>query len=236
MNSPRTHLFRTLLYLAFFASGAASLVAEVTWNRMLIVVVGNSLSAAAMIVAVFMGGLGLGSWLGGRVFSRGRPSLVPYAALELGIGLYVLLSPVLFDRLEDLFTALASGSEARAGLTAIRLGVSLLALLLPATLMGATFPAVVSGSAADSPERRTARTGYLYSVNTLGAAIGCFAAGYHLLFELGVRTTLQIAFGLYVAASVSALAAHASRGRKPRSETAPARSRPRYEPTFRDRT
>ena len=43
----RGFLFKLLVFVAFFASGAASLVAEVTWNRMLIVAVGNSLSAAA---------------------------------------------------------------------------------------------------------------------------------------------------------------------------------------------
>jgi spermidine synthase len=214
MTSFRSLGFRIALYFAFFASGAASLVAEVTWNRMLIVVVGNSLSAAAMIIVVFMGGLGLGSWLGGRAFSGRRRSLIPYVALELAVGLYVLLSPALFDGLAALFTSLSSGSDARSGLTLVRLIVSLLALLLPATLMGATFPAIISGAAPDSPTRRSARTGYLYSTNTLGAAVGCFAAGYHLLFELGVRTTLAVAFGLYVTAAVSALVATAARRRK----------------------
>jgi spermidine synthase len=71
----RVRWFTLLVYAAFFASGAASLTAEVTWNRMLIVVVGNSLSATAMIVVVFMGGLGLGSYLGGRLFAGRRSSL-----------------------------------------------------------------------------------------------------------------------------------------------------------------
>ena len=47
------------------------------------------------------------------------------------------------------------------------------------------------GAAPDSPAGRAARTGYLYAINTLGAAIGCFAAGYHLLFEFGVQFTLM---------------------------------------------
>jgi spermidine synthase len=86
--------------------------------------------------------------------------------------------------------------------------VTLAALLLPAFLMGATFPAMISGAAPDSPSQRTARTGYLYSLNTLGAALGCFVAGYHLLFEFGVQTTLICAFALYLLAALCGLGAN----------------------------
>ncbi len=203
----RSVLFSILVYAAFFASGAASLIAEVSWNRMLIVVVGNSLSAAAMIIVVFMGGLGLGSFVGGRVFGRGKRSLVPYLVLELFVGIYVLLSPRLFDALAGLFTSLADSMDDRGGLTLIRIVVSTAALLLPAFVMGATFPAMINGAAPVSADGRSARTGYLYSINTVGAALGTFAAGYHMLLEFGVQITLNVAFCLYAAAAVMALLA-----------------------------
>lgn len=203
----RSALFSLLIYLAFFASGAGCLISEVTWNRMLIVVVGNSLSAAAMIIIIFMGGLGLGSFAGGRYFARRRGSLVPYVVLEACIGLCVVASPALFARLTGLFTTMAVGAEHQAGLTIARLVVSAAALLLPAFLMGATFPAMIAGTAVGDAGRRAGRTSYLYSVNTLGAALGCFAAGYHLLLELGVQFTIVVALCLYAAASLSALVA-----------------------------
>ena len=203
----RSLVFLLTFYIAFFASGAASLIAEVTWNRMLVTVVGNSVSATAMILAAFMGGLGLGSFAGGEYFSRRRPSLIPYILLEIAIGAYVFLSPALFDLLARLFTSLAESFDDRASLAMARSMVSLAALLLPAFLMGATFPAMISGVAPDSSTRRTARTGYLYSTNTLGAAVGCFAAGYYLLGEFGVQSTLTCALGLYVVAVLCAFAA-----------------------------
>jgi spermidine synthase len=203
----RSLIFLISIYVAFFASGASSLIAEVTWNRMLIVVVGNSMAAVAMIIVVFMGGLGLGSHVGGRIFGKRRASLVPYILLELTIGIYVLLSPLLFKFLSHLFTSLTEIIDNRALLTIVRIVVSLAALFLPAFLMGATFPAIISGAAPESPSQRTARTGYLYSINTLGAAVGCFAAGYHLLFEFGVQFTLNCAFGLYIFAALCALVA-----------------------------
>ncbi len=216
----RSFIFLISIYLAFFASGASSLIAEVTWNRMLIVVVGNSMSATAMIIVVFMGGLGLGSYVGGKIFSKRSASLVPYLLLEIAIGIYVLLSPSLFDLLSHLFTSLAASVDDRASLTIIRIVVSLAALLLPAFLMGATFPAMISGAAPVSPSQRTARTGYLYSINTLGAAVGCFAAGYHLLFEFSVQTTLTCAFGLNIVAALCALVATKVAKSKPREAAA----------------
>ncbi len=212
----RSFVFLISIYVAFFASGASSLIAEVTWNRMLIVVVGNSMSATAMIIVVFMGGLGLGSYVGGKILGKRRASLVPYVLLEIAIGIYVLLSPSLFDLLSHLFSLLAESVNHRTSLTLVRIVVSLGALLLPACLMGATFPAMISGAAPDSPSQRTARTGYLYSINTLGAAVGCFAAGYHLLLELGVQTTLTCAFGLNIVAVLCALGANKVAKSKPR--------------------
>jgi spermidine synthase len=212
----RSFIFLISIYVAFFASGASSLIAEVTWNRMLIVVVGNSMSATAMIIVVFMGGLGLGSYVGGKILGKRRPSLVPYVLLEIAIGIYVLLSPSLFDLLSHLFSLLAESVNDRTSLTLVRIVVSLGALLLPACLMGATFPAMISGAAPDSPSQRTARTGYLYSINTLGAAVGCFAAGYHLLLELGVQTTLTCAFGLNIVAVLCVIGANTVAKSKPR--------------------
>jgi spermidine synthase len=206
VSRSRAALFSLFVYLAFFASGAASLMAEVTWSRMLIVVVGNSISAAAMIIGVFMGGLGLGSFAGGRYLGRRKPSLVPYLLLEATIGIYVLLSPVLFRVLSHVFTSLGESVSNQAALTLVRLVVTTAALALPAFMMGATFPAMISGATPDSPTRRSARIGYLYSINTLGAAIGCFVGGYHLLLEFGVQTTLLFAFGLYMLAAGCAVA------------------------------
>jgi spermidine synthase len=218
----RAFLFPLLAYVAFFASGAASLIAEVTWNRMLIVVVGNSLSAAALIIVVFMGGLGLGSFVGGRVLSGRRRSLLPYLCMELAIGVYVMFSPRFFDALEGLFTSLADGTGERGGLTLIRVVVSAAALLLPAFLMGATFPALINGTASASATGRSARIGYLYSVNTIGAALGTFAAGYYMLLELGVQATLNTACALYATAALCALLAQTLLRGEPADETAQA--------------
>src|SRR5262245_54436429 len=65
--------------LLYAASGAAALVYEVTWTRMLALQLGHTVAAASTVLAAFMGGLALGAWLAGYV-SAG--SLRTYAALE----------------------------------------------------------------------------------------------------------------------------------------------------------
>ncbi len=210
----RSIIFLISIYVAFFASGASSLFAEVTWNRMLIVIVGNSMSATALILVVFMGGLGLGSYMWGKIIGTRRPSLIPYLLLEAAIGIYILLSPLLFDLLNHVFSALAESIPNRASLTFVRTLVTLAALFVPAFLMGSTFPAMIYGASPDSSFRRAGRMAFLYGINTLGGAVGCFVAGYYLLFEVGVQTTLICAFGLNIAAALCALVAH-SANKKP---------------------
>lgn len=154
----RSFIFLISIYVAFFASGAASLTAEVTWNRMLIVVVGNSMSATAMIIVTFMGGLGLGSYIGGKIFGKRAASLVPYLLLEVTIGIYVLLSPSLFELLSHLFTSLAESVNDRASLTILRISVTLAALILPAFLHGCD----ISGDDLRSSARFTVTTNSTY--------------------------------------------------------------------------
>ena len=71
----------------FAASGAAALVYEVTWTRLLTLELGHGVAAASTVLAAFMGGLAVGSALGGRIGSRLSPAraLTAYAGLELTI-------------------------------------------------------------------------------------------------------------------------------------------------------
>ena len=137
-----------LLYAVFLASGASSLICEITWARMLVVLLGNTLTASSVILAAFMGGLVLGSYAGGRVLSRFPASLVPYALLELGIGLYAVASPAFFDPASALFTGLVRDLTDPGSIMLARLSLAFAWLFFPAFLMGATFPATAGSSPA----------------------------------------------------------------------------------------
>jgi len=76
-------------------SGACALVYQVAWTRDLRLVFGASTPASAAVVAIFVGGLGLGAWkLGARVEKSNAP-LRFYAALELGIAACSAVTPFL---------------------------------------------------------------------------------------------------------------------------------------------
>ena len=80
--------------LAFFLSGAAGLVYQVAWQRILALHSGVGIYSIAMIVGAFMAGLGVGSHFGGLFSLRmdARRSLLWFAAVEVGIGVFGALS------------------------------------------------------------------------------------------------------------------------------------------------
>ena len=84
-----------LLFVAFFLTGAASLVLEQVWVRELGLVFGSTTLAMSTLLAVFMGGLGLGSVLVARHAHRIERLRALYAICEIGVGLYALLVPFL---------------------------------------------------------------------------------------------------------------------------------------------
>ena len=82
---------RRVFILLYAASGAAALVYEVTWTRLLTLQLGHTVAAASTVLAAFMGGLALGAWVAGR---RSSSSLRAYAVLELGVAAAALLLPL----------------------------------------------------------------------------------------------------------------------------------------------
>ncbi|MEK7744848.1 MAG: fused MFS/spermidine synthase, partial [Elusimicrobiota bacterium] len=195
-------VFLAALHGLSLLSGAASLVDEVCWARMLVLVLGNTVSASAMIAAVFMAGLGAGSWVCARGLRRPREGLRLYAALELGIGVFAVSSPAAFHLLQDLFARLAPDSPSLI-LDGARLAAVCLFLFIPAALMGAAYPALASALGPGSAGGRGAAS--LYALNTLGASGGALLGGLWLLPSLGVRAALGSAAGAHLLAACAAL-------------------------------
>src|SRR5947208_1057973 len=91
---------RRLFVSLYTASGAAALVYEVTWTRMLTLQLGHTVAAASTVLAAFMGGLAIGAWLAGLVrlkpdtTTTGPVTLRTYAVLELLVAVCALLLPM----------------------------------------------------------------------------------------------------------------------------------------------
>lgn len=176
--------------LLLFASGFCALIYQTAWLRMFRDVFGASTSASAAVLAIFMGGLGLGGLVLGRRADREPSPLGFYARLEMGIALAAALSPVLVWLVQKIYLGL--GGSARLGLaggTVTRLVLATLVLSVPTFLMGGTLPAAARAVERSADAGRRA-VGLLYAVNTLGAVLGTLLTTFVALEVLGIRKTI----------------------------------------------
>jgi len=193
---------RLSLYFCFLLSGAAALTYEVVWQRMFTLVLGvTSLSITAVLTA-FMVGLALGPRLFGRWADRvDRPNRL-YAGVELGIAATAIAMTFLLDPLMDLYVQTAGwvGNESES-LHWIRFGISLLAMIVPSTLIGATAP-LMGRMVFDWSANVGSAFGRFYAINTLGAMIGAGAAGFWLIRSIGMQSAVYVAAGCNMLAAV----------------------------------
>ena len=224
------------LLVLFFVSGACSLVYQLIWARMLVVVFGVGTWAVSTVLAAFMAGLALGSFGFGRLADRRGDPLRIYGLLEIGIAAAALLIPAGIAGLEGVCAAL-SRVTGDAGFAAARFALTFALLLVPTTLMGATLP-VLSRFAVTRASEAGQGVGRLYAANTFGAAAGCLLTAFALLPHTGTwGATAAAAAGNALAgiaaillnrvcqgqpeASVTAVPAGAGRPERPGQEPLP---------------
>jgi spermidine synthase len=199
-----------LILPCFFLSGVAGLIYEVLWVRMIDKVVGSAPFAVATVLAAFMGGLALGSYVAGKKVDRSPEKgnlLSLYGRLEIGIGLYGLLLPILIVVAKPVYVlAYDLLFQWFWPYTLFTFAGSALLLLLPASLMGATLP-ILCRYYVHELDHLGARTGRLYGLNTVGGAVGAVLAGFFLIKEWGIWGSLFFAAGLNLSVGLAALAA-----------------------------
>jgi spermidine synthase len=191
----------------FIFSGATGLIYEVLWARMLGLVFGATTLAVSTVLAAFMGGLALGSALAGQLSARIKRPLRLYGWMEIGVALYALLIPSMFQWIDNLYALI--WQQFHPGFFAFsvwRFVLSCLMLLLPTTLMGATLP-VLSSALLHSAKQNSSSVTRLYACNLAGAILGTLTAGFILLPTLGVRTTILIAATINIIIGVTAVVA-----------------------------
>lgn len=194
------------LALLFLCSGFSALVYQIVWLRVLALVFGVTVYAASAVLTSFMGGLALGSWLGGRAAERVRRPLVAFALVEVGIGLSALAVPVALDLAQGIYVAVnAQAPDALPLLTFVRLVCAAAVLLVPTTLMGASLP-LVSRHVALLGGAVASRIGILYAANTTGGIAGTLLAGFVLIGGIGVVATTRLAVAVNIGVGLAAFA------------------------------
>jgi len=184
---------RAAILAIFILSGAAGLVYEIVWSRQLVIVFGNTTQAVSTILTGFFGGMAIGAWLGGRLADRVRRPLRLYGMLELVLAVIVLLTPLTFRLLHELYRgAYPSLAETPGALALLRFGLAVLALAPATVLMGATLPTLTRFFSRDASHDLAQAFGRLYAANTVGAIIGTALAGLVLIELFGLTGALAV--------------------------------------------
>jgi len=184
-----------LLSVLFFCSGMPALIYQIVWQRVLFAIYGVNAESVAVVVSAFMLGLGLGclagGWLSARFPERG---ILLFGLMELGTAVFGLCSLRIFH-----WAAVHTAGASLLHTVAF----SLVLLIVPTMLMGATLPLLV-----EHLVRRSGWVGYsvalLYFVNTLGSAVACFLCATFLLRDFGQSGSVSLAALLNTAVGATA--------------------------------
>jgi spermidine synthase len=185
-----------LVLVCFFFSGVTGLIYEILWTRMVVAIIGSSPFIISMILTVFMGGLGLGSFLASRTIDHVREPMKlvkTYGMLESAIGAYGLAIPAFLVVFRPLYGLLYNQLFSHFILYnfLVFLGCCIL-LCVPVICMGATLPILCRFYIVRLSHLGT-HAGVLYGLNTVGAALGALLCGFWLINLLGVWGTLILA-------------------------------------------
>ena len=185
---------------ALLLSGFASLTYQIIWVRRFAVVLGTTNAAVTLVLAMFLGGLGLGALLAGRSGgSLGAARLARrFVVLEIGVAGFAVGLPLYLGGTLPVLRLADAGSGAFA-LTAL---IASVFLLPAATLMGATLPTLTALGRRVRDRSEGSAAGLLYAANTAGALIGSVAAARLLLPELGLTGATLCGVAANVAAAV----------------------------------
>ncbi len=182
-----------------FVSGFVTIGTQVAWTRMLTMIIGSSTYAFSIAVALFLLGLSTGAYLIARKDLSGklRSTLL---RVELITALSLVFSLFMVNRIPGiLITAgLSFKISSWGGLLALQIVSVALLILLPAFLMGTVMPLVLVWAGANSGSASVRLVGRSYAVNTIGAIVGAFAAGFVLIPKVGTRFTILFAAALCV--------------------------------------
>ncbi len=185
-------------FFAAIASGFVTISTQVSWTRILTMVIGSSTYAFSIVVALFLIGLAGGAWFVGRK-DRSAHLRRTMIVVELLTAFSLLLSLFVVNRLPWLLVTFGRNLQISswAGLLGLQIMSATLLILVPALLMGMVMPLVLVWATGD-PEKAVARVGRAYAVNTVGAIAGAFLTGFVLIPNTSTKFALILSSAMCV--------------------------------------
>jgi len=195
----------TLALWIFGISGFCSMAYEVFWTRLLGLIIGPTTYSFSLVVTTFIIGLAIGNILFGRLADRVKETFrllvitqACAACLALLVSQFLGNSQFFFSKL--IYTFQGDFSEK----ILIQSIVLFFILVGPTIFLGATFPLVNRIYARSLPEIGKT-VGTAYAMNTIGAILGSFVAGFVLIPLLGKENGLRITAGLQILTALLAM-------------------------------
>lgn len=186
---------RFILFM-FALSNMAALIYQISWTKNLSYVFGTSVYAIGTVLACFMAGLAVGSFVLGRRADRSANPVRLFAFVELALGLYALLLIPLFTILPQPYSFFHRIFEGTPFMNFMLFALSFQVLIIPTSLIGGTFPIMNRiYSRIDTIGRDV---GNVYSVDTVFAGAGALIAGFILLPVLGISMTTGFAAAINI--------------------------------------
>jgi len=189
-DTPHTHGVLMAILVGYAFAGAAAMLYEIAWTRVISLLIGSTVYAFSMMLTSFILGLALGSMVAAGVVDRLRHPLRALAIIEILVGLSSLLVLPFVDRLPLHVTGWLAWTEGSFWqLQFVQFSLILVIMLAPTILMGAAFPVanrlLVIGRGAVGRG-----VGSVYCWNTLGCVVGSFVGGFLLIPWIGIQHTL----------------------------------------------
>ena len=186
---PSTSTGSRFWLFAALASGFVTISTQVSWTRILTMIIGSSTYAFSIVVALFLIGLALGASL---VALKDRSQTLRSAILkvELLTVTSLLLSLFVLNKTPVVLITLGLKLQISSwlGLLLLQIFCATLLILVPSVLMGMVMPLVLVWAG-----REPARVGRSYAINTIGAIAGAFVTGFLLIPKTSTRFTLLFA-------------------------------------------
>ncbi|HEU4932777.1 MAG TPA: fused MFS/spermidine synthase [Pyrinomonadaceae bacterium] len=184
---------RGFWFFAALVSGFVTIGTQVSWTRVLTMIIGSSTYAFSIVVALFLIGLAIGAWIVARK-DRAHRLRSTILVVEVLTAVSLLFSLYVLNAIPALLINLGLRFQVASwiGLLALQILSATLLILVPAVLMGMVMPLVLVWASSEG-KKAVARVGRSYAINTVGAIAGAFLTGFIFIPKASTRFTLLFA-------------------------------------------
>jgi spermidine synthase len=195
----------TLAHLAIGLSGFTALGAEVVWTRLLSLILGGTVYAFAVILSVFLAGLGLGSAAGAAWARTARRPQLALGLCQLGLVAAVAWAAHMLEAWLPYWPLNPELARSPWLVFQVDLSRALWAVLPAAVCWGASFPLALRAAARPGQDAGRLVAG-VYAANTLGAIIGALSFSLVVLPWGGTQAAQRLLIAVAAASTVVMLA------------------------------